>query len=1152
MYPDVRVYPPVYLKLSGGTEKFMQKLIKKCIAGLLCTAIVFVTCQIASFASNASASEYVANLKTAWQAMYTETKIANLKTDKLVQNFATAVDVSTAGITFNEDNTADKTAVDYDDKNTGIIFQNSDKWGSAWFDKDNRFNNYTNVFDDSKYDALGVTFKTGNVTTAGKAYLLCTYSDYNSTESAKIDITVEDSNKTVMLDTKTLFGKKLSELLKNGTYDLKLLKVGFSKDLEFKGAELSDLYALKYVTLPENSQNFTLMDWYNAASEVNTALYKNTEGFVTALKKLDAYIQENDEVYLQNNLAKAWTAMYTETKIANLKTDKLVQNFATAVDVSTAGITFNEDNTADKTAVDYDDKNTGIIFQNSDKWGSAWFDKDNRFNNYTNVFDDSKYDALGVTFKTGNVTTAGKAYLLCTYSDYNSTESAKIDITVEDSNKTVMLDTKTLFGKKLSELLKNGTYDLKLLKVGFSKDLEFKGAELSDLYALKYVTLPENSQNFTLMDWYNAASEVNTALYKNTEGFVTALKELGDYLEENDDSFTKNKLAKTWTSMYTETKIADLYTKKVVGDFSSASEPSTAGISFNSDNTVNKTAAEYDDKNKGIIFSNSDAWGSFWFDNGANNRGPKYADVFNDNNYDALRVTFKTGTVTAPGKAYLLCTYSDYTSVMSQQIEIGLEDNGKTVNLDTKALFGIKLSELLTKGQDSNGNDITLKIIKIGFSKDLAFEGAEISELNALKYATLPENSENFTLLEWYNAAVSFNTAVYKNTQPFAEAVKNLQSKLFTPEEIAVEDLKTAWTKMYTNTFFATLYSPKNVEISNKKGITVNENASIDAGMLYATGDELYSINKPKGVDYNLTFYDRGGKYECLSLARKVKDYDTITIYVYTGTVKNAGTVYIEIVDKEWKTEKILLNLKPEDSNKWIEVDVLNSLGYGSMKDFVDHEDEKKNPSSIHFNANGSLEAEGLTVGMAAGRNYVKFPEGDLTPKQILDAALELETDGYLGAQDFDSALNNLYKAINGKDLPNLPPLDFSNSEADIQINIKRLSRVDDISVSGISVGKVPVAEEIANWISDKGFVAISNSFSVDLVDGNSKTVDIENRKAEICFNLPDGVNANEVNLLEIDGDKFKLVNCVYYEEKLVFDTDNFTNGKSYAILILS
>ena len=853
-----------------------------------------------------------------------------------------------------------------------------------------------------------------------------------------------------------------------------------------------------------------------------------------------------------SDLKDAWTEMYTETRIADLNTKKVVGNFATSAEPSTIGFTFNADNTVDKTVADYDDKNIGIVFKNEDKWGSAWFDKDNRFRKYSDVFDDSKYDALSVTLNTGTVKSAGKAYLLCTYSDYNSLKSQEINISTEDSGKTITLDTKTLFGKKLSELLKKGTSDLKIIKIGFSKNLAFEGANISELNALNYVKLPEGSDKFSAIDWYNAALAVNTAVYKNTENFTAALKALGDYLAENDDDFTKNELINSWRAMYTETKTADLNTSKVVSNFATSADLSAMGIVLNEDNTLTKAPADYNDLNTGMIFKNSDNWGSFWFDNGTNNRGPKYADVFNDANYDTLRVTFKAGTVTAAGKAYLLCTYSDYNSVKSQEIEIGTEDSGKEITLDTQKLFGKKLSELLTKGKDKDNKDITLKIIKVGFSKNLGFENSAVSELNALKYAQLPENSDNFSLLDWYNAAVNFNTAVYKNTEPFAECVKNLKNKLFTPEEIAVQDLKAAWGKMYTNAFFATLYSSDNLKASDEKGVTVNSNAAADAGMLYATGDEIFSFNKPKGIDFTLTFYDRGGKYRCLGLYEKIAKYDTITVSIYTGTVKNAGTVDVCVVDHAWKTTKIPINLKPEDSNKWIEIDVLTSLGFGSMKEFVEREDEKQIPSLLNLHTDGTLEADGMTVGMVAGRSYAELPDGNLSPKQLLTAALELDTDGYLGTEDFDIALNSLYKAINGRDLPNLPLLDFSNGEADMRINIKRLNKVDEISVSGVKVGRVPVKDEIANWISDKGFSAIGNTFSVDLVDENSKPINIGERSTEITFNLPVGVNANEVNLLEIDGDNFKLVNCVYYEDKLVFDTNNFTNGKSYAILILS
>ena len=497
-------------------------------------------------------------------------------------------------------------------------------------------------------------------------------------------------------------------------------------------------------------------------------------GFVTSAVDNQ---EVNPETTVINNLKTAWSSMYTETRIADLNTKEVVGNFATSAEPSTIGFTFNDDNTVDKTAADYDDKNIGIVFKNEDKWGSAWFDKDNRFRKYSDVFDDSKYDALSVTLNTGTVKSAGKAYLLCTYSDYNSLKSQEINISTEDSGKIITLDTKTLFGKKLSELLKKGTSDLKIIKIGFSKNLAFEGANISELNALNYVKLPEGSDKFSAIDWYNAALEVNTAVYKNTENFTAALKALGDYLAENDDNFTKNELINSWRAMYTQTKTADLNTSKVVSNFATSADLSAMGIALNEDNTLTKSPADYDDLNTGMIFKNSDNWGSFWFDNGTNNRGPKYADVFNDANYDTLRVTFKVGTVTAAGKAYLLCTYSDYNSVKSQEIEIGTGDSGKEITLDTQKLFGKKLSELLTKGKDKDNNDITLKIIKVGFSKNLGFENSAVSELNAVKYAEAPNVSDNELLA---GKALRIDTNTFKNTAEFIEKKNSFYASLMT------------------------------------------------------------------------------------------------------------------------------------------------------------------------------------------------------------------------------------------------------------------------------------------------------------------------------------------------------------------------------------
>ena len=238
-------------------------------------------------------------------------------------------------------------------------------------------------------------------------------------------------------------------------------------------------------------------------------------------------------------------------------------------------------------------------------------------------------------------------------------------------------------------------------------------------------------------------------------GFVTSAD---DNQEVNPETTVINNLKTAWSSMHTETKIADIRTDYYVQNFSGVKGMSKIGFTFKADNTVDKTAVNYDDVNIGLGFSNKDQYGTYFFDSTVNNRGVKYADVFVDDKYDTLSVTLKTGTVTTAGKAYLLCTYSDYNSLKSQEIEITTDDSNKSITLDTKALFGKKLSELLKKGESD------LSIIKIGFSKGLAFTGAEILQLNALKYAEVPSEVSNELLLA---KALRTDTEGYVNADTF-------------------------------------------------------------------------------------------------------------------------------------------------------------------------------------------------------------------------------------------------------------------------------------------------------------------------------------------------------------------------------------------------
>lgn len=479
---------------------------------------------------------------------------------------------------------------------------------------------------------------------------------------------------------------------------------------------------------------------------------------------ISAENEANTEAELVNALKTSWTKMYTNDFFATLKSDNNINTVIGKNDTVIDNPTVDENKTYAT-----GDEVLGLNL-NATYYNLTFYNKGGKYECYSLSDKIKNYDTITLSFYTGEIT--GKGTLTVSVID-NKWRSASIkhNLEVSDSGKWIDVDIlKSLGYATMSEFVnrEDNSEIPNAMNVSFSNALKANGFIIGMVAGKTFAKLPDNSDSMTALELYKEAEKIDAFGYIDSADFASARDALKTYLKPQ---ILKSELTTAWSSMYVKTNIADVKTDKVLSSFSDPAEPATMGLSFNADNTVNKTASTHDEKNTGVIFKVK----SGYFN--SSNTDYKYEDVFNDANNDTLSVTLKIGTVTAPGDVYLLRTFTDYNSVESTRIPITIDDSGKEITLDARKLFGDKkLSELLSDTTQS-GTTRDLKIIKIGFSKGLSFENTEISGLNGVKYVKAA-TADNDELLA--GKSLRINTAEYANTVEFAAKREEFYNSLMT------------------------------------------------------------------------------------------------------------------------------------------------------------------------------------------------------------------------------------------------------------------------------------------------------------------------------------------------------------------------------------
>ena len=522
------------------------------LAILVCSLSV-VSGFVTTAETNSEESQVIANLKTAWQSLYTNETIAGFPIDKpfmylqnnTYNNFEqNPNDEWVKSFSFDTDaGTFNKTTTTSTNYNRALAFRVSD---GNLFNKDLNNN-----------DSLYFTFNPGTVKASGNLLVILQYNGYGDQYAlcAEVPFTAGDNEihiekLTYRCPNSSYTGEiptfsKLSDILQQfNSKDLHSVRIMFDKDVNIEGATISALQGAKYATLPADNENLTALQWYNAAKDLDVSGYENAAAFTTALNNLKTYLSENDPNFVVSELKTAWQSLSINSSIAefpiaspfmylqintynrfeNDPSDEYVRSFS----FNTSAGTFN------KTTTSSTNYNRGLAFRLS---GGNLFDINSNSTNsnaFNNAFNNN--DSLYFTFNPGTVNASGNLLVILQYKGWGDQYALCAEVPFTAGNNEIHIEKLTYrcpnssytgeipTFSKLSDILKqfNGT-DLHSVRIMFDKTVNIEGATISALKGAKYATLPEGNGSFTPLEWYNAAKDLDVNGYENAVAFTTAL-----------------------------------------------------------------------------------------------------------------------------------------------------------------------------------------------------------------------------------------------------------------------------------------------------------------------------------------------------------------------------------------------------------------------------------------------------------------------------------------------------------------------------------------------------------------------------------------------------------------------------------------------------
>ena len=295
-----------------------------------------------------------------------------------------------------------------------------------------------------------------------------------------------------------------------------------------------------------------------------------------------------------------------------------------------------------------------------------------------------------------------------------------------------------------------------------------------------------------------------------------------------------------------------------------------------------------------------------------------------------------------------------------------------------------------------------------------------------------------------------------------------------------VEALKTSWTKMYTNDYFATFNNNVN---KNSGSITTND--SVPDNKPDYIGDDLLGFDIT-GNNIALFFSKNAASSEYTGLDKVFENYDNVTFSLYTGNVTTSGTIRLVLQDTGYNTigSYDYTLTADESSNQWIDIDVLQSLECKNMEALLKQATEKGGTlSRMYLYIQNGLKAEGMVLGQVIGKTNATLPN-TTTALELYNEANKITANDYINSDDFVAARTALGEYLRPQILKNELTTAWGTMYSSTEIgSAEHGYRNSELAMSA-SASSIP--DDIKGEFTDNSFVfnkaacSVGSSFDIN------------------------------------------------------------------------
>ena len=529
----------------------------------------------------------------------------------------------------------------------------------------------------------------------------------------------------------------------------------------------------------------------------------------------------------------------------------------------------------------------------------------------------------------------------------NNKRGKTVNISENMKGSWLTLSDTDLYEGGISALKADAQGNLSSLQLNLCSGLTIKAISGS-LILTNTVSLPANSSDFDLLDWIEAADNLDKSGFINTSELTKVVLSLKEKYKK-DLSFSNLKSA--WTKLkykYGKTVLLPVR-EKAQGVNYDASSDNASQYFLNSDENFTLLAPGADKRSLGDAYLNFQR--SYNANSGTSGDCLMFSNstVFNSYKTSEIKITdfediyfnIYIADVLKEGNIKFNFVTANTVPVAGKTLKISFSDKEKwkTVKLsdmysgDIKALYETMRNKDISKGNDAQ------KSGNLGFfyfeSQGAVFNGS-VGSLMGVGFNTLPENIDEMTASDLILAAEKLDLTEFDNTEQFITVLN--ETKLLFKNDLVISNLKDAWKNLRKDVSFVV---PSREKAANKNYDAGNENK------------ESYKINNdsnfaalPSGIDksalgdaflkFNRSFdLNSGTSGDCLMLGdypdfngykshtTKFKDFKDMSLSVYIDEVKTEGNMRAMFVsantiplngkvisitksdEKQWKTFKL-------------------------------------------------------------------------------------------------------------------------------------------------------------------------------------------------------------------------------------------------------